>query len=236
MSASLGPTFRYIRAITIMTITITRTRSPAITTTSFGNPNIHSSFHRPPPKPVSKDRGSPNSRRELDPALHVSDALFIARDDDFGSFIDRLAIFGTSACTAPQAVERKDDFSGAAFANRHAQGSDCAFKAAFVAAHGLVASGDKLDHESKHAPSGSQTGRSRKHENHKSHQSLVPGEQVACSSEPGEEGHRRGSVKPGHVRSAPVGRRSSVLPQMKRQTQLEGQVNEIGRASCRERV
>src|SRR5579883_57499 len=225
MSASLGPTFRYIRAITIMTITITRTRSPAITTTSFGNPNIHSSFYRPPPKPVSKDRSSPNSRGELVPALHVSDALFIARDDDFGSLIEWLAIFGTSACTAPQAVERKDDFSGAAFANRHAQCPDCAFEAAFVAAHGLVASGDELDHESKHAPSGNQTDRCGKHENDKSYQSRVACEQVTCSSEPGEEGHRRGSVKPGDVRSAPVRRGSSVLPQVKRQTQLEGQVN-----------
>ena len=47
MRASLGPALRYIRATTIMTIKITRTSSPAPTTTSIGNPNIRTSSFYP---------------------------------------------------------------------------------------------------------------------------------------------------------------------------------------------
>src|SRR3982074_161053 len=87
IKASFGPTFRYILAITIMIIKSPRTRSPAMTTTSFGNPNIKPPFdcsglfvsNASPRKPLL---------RELFPLLHVGNSLFIALDDHLGAFLD----------------------------------------------------------------------------------------------------------------------------------------------------
>src|SRR6266852_1803189 len=105
MRASLGPTLRYIRAMTIMTIKITRTSSPAPTTTSVGNPNMTTSLSFHP----SGLFASYCSRRksllgEFFPLPDVGNALFIPLDDHFGALLDGFAVVAASARAATRST------------------------------------------------------------------------------------------------------------------------------------
>src|SRR5215472_6969815 len=103
IKASLGPTFRYMRAITIMSIKSPRTSEPAMTTTSVGNPNITASllFHC---YGLIASYFSPinPSLREFIPALDVGDSLLVALDDYLCALFNGLAVAAARTGAAPR--------------------------------------------------------------------------------------------------------------------------------------
>src|SRR5947209_6359246 len=104
-----------------MIIKSPRTRSPAIITTSFGNPNIKPPFD---PSGLFVSNASPRKLllRKFFPPLHVSDSLFVTLDDDLSPFLDRFAIIAARPGTTPDSRHRENDFARAAFPDRHANG------------------------------------------------------------------------------------------------------------------
>src|SRR5260370_31075815 len=98
MRVSLGPALRYIRATTIITIKITRTSSPAPTTTSIGNPNISTFLSSTRPDCLCRTSVQETLLRKFLPPLHVSDPLFIALNDHLGAFLHGLSVIAACAC------------------------------------------------------------------------------------------------------------------------------------------
>src|SRR5215467_12418846 len=152
INASFGPTFLYIRAMTIMIIKSPRTSDPAMTTTSIGNPNIRTPLFHPRGLIASYFSPSNPLLRELFPPLYVSDSLVIPLDHDFRTFLNGLAVTATRAGAAPRPTKGKNDFPGAVLANWHAQCSERTFYAPVFAAHGQVIGLDKLHHEFENHP------------------------------------------------------------------------------------
>src|SRR5205809_2243644 len=110
INASLGPTFRYIRAMAIMTIKSPRTSDPAITTTSVGNPNIRTSPFDPSGLFASCFSPTNSSLRELFPLLYISDSLFIPLDHHFRTLLDGFAVLAPRSRATTSSTERKNDF------------------------------------------------------------------------------------------------------------------------------
>src|SRR5207245_11049178 len=122
----------------IMIIKMPRTRSPAMTTTSFGNPNIKPPFstlpdclHRTPVRETF-------SVRKLLPPLHVGDAPFVALDDDFSSFLDRFAVTAARAGAPPYSRQRENDFTRTVLPDRHADGPERTLHSVVLALHRCV--------------------------------------------------------------------------------------------------
>src|SRR5215471_1825578 len=153
ISASLGPTFRYMRAITIMIIKRTRTSSPAPTRTSIGNPNIRTSLFHSRLLPSCRSLHK-SLLRELLPPLHIGNPAVIARNHHFGAFLNGRAIIASRTCATPRASKREDDFSCAVLANRHAQRSQRPFDAPVFATHRRVGRMHQLHHEFEDHPAG----------------------------------------------------------------------------------
>src|SRR6266436_2161095 len=157
IKASFGPTFRYILATTIMIIKSPRTRSPAMMTTSFGNPNIKPPFR--PLRTVLIERQSEKSLlRKLFPPLHVGDSFFVALNHDFGAFLDCFASVGARAGASPHPCQRENDFARAVLPNRHAEGSERTLHTVVFALHGCVGRTDEFHHEAEDHPSSHQAG------------------------------------------------------------------------------
>src|SRR6266478_681141 len=201
IKASLGPTFRYILAITIMIIKRPRTRSPAMITTSFGSPNIkppleHSGLF------VSNASPRKHSLREFFPPLHVSNPLFIPLDDDFSPLLDRVAVIAARAGAPPHSRQGKNNFAGAARADRHADCAEQTLDPVVLALHRRVGRAHDFHHETEDDESRRQACEGGKQQAEYCEQVRMPGEEIAGATEPGQKGHGRRSVEPGNVRTA----------------------------------
>src|SRR6266478_5133496 len=190
IKASLGPTFRYILAITIMIIKRPRTRSPAMITTSFGSPNIkppleHSGLF------VSNASPRKHSLREFFPPLHVSNPLFIPLDDDFGPLLDRVAVIAARAGAPPHSRQGKNDFAGAARADRHTDCAEQTLDPVVLALHRRVRRAHEFHHETEDDKSRSQARDGGEQQAGDCEQVRMPGEQVAGPAEPSQERHCR---------------------------------------------
>src|SRR5689334_21246664 len=152
INASLGPTFRYIRAMTIMIIKSPRTSDPAMTTTSIGNPNIKTSPFDTSGLFAACFSPTNSSLRELFPLLHVGNSFFIPFDHHFRAFLDGLPIPAARARTASRPTERKDDFARAILSDGHADGSQRTFHAVVFATHGCVGRLHQFHHELENHP------------------------------------------------------------------------------------
>src|SRR5215472_9270583 len=225
ISASLGPTFRYMRAITIMIIKRTRTSSPAPTRTSIGSPNIRTSlFHS---RLLSSCRSLDKSLlRELLPPLHVGNPAVIARNHHFGALLNGCAVIASRARATPRASKREDDFSGAVLANWHAQRSERPFDAAVFAAHRSVGCMHQLHHEFENHPAGEYSRQGRDGQRSQGQEMGVTRQQIASSTKPGEKRHDRGGVEPRDLRTgnaafmeAAFGE-TAVVPAMKMKGQM----------------
>src|SRR4029077_15472378 len=146
---------------------------------------------------------SRNSRlHKFVPTFYVGDSLLIFLDDNFRAFFDGDAIFAARAGAASATTERKDDFAGAIFANGHADLAKGTDDAAIFCLQRLIGRADELQEETKNHPTGSEPGEGGKEHDEERNDVRILRQQIACATEPREEGEDRGGIEPGNVHTA----------------------------------
>src|SRR5713226_10524280 len=136
-----------------MIIKMPRTRSPAMTTTSFGNPNIKPPFSTRSGLFVSNASPRKLLLRKFFPPLHVGDSLFVPLDHDLSPFLDRFAVIAARAGTTPHSRHRENHFAGTVLPDRHADGPERTLHPVVFALHRCVGRIHEFHHETEDHPS-----------------------------------------------------------------------------------
>src|SRR5437867_1970412 len=189
INASLGPTFRYIRAMTTMIIKSPRTSDPAMTNTSIGNPNIKTSPFDPSGLFAACFSPTNSSLRELFPPFYVGDSLLIPLDHHFRAPLDCFAVIAARSRATTCPTERENDFSSAVFANPHTDGSQRPFHSMVFCAHRRIVRLHQLHHELEDHAAREQPRDHRNPERHHGQKMRMPRQQVTRAAKPGQKGH-----------------------------------------------
>src|SRR5215472_312288 len=165
---------------------------------------------------------------EFLPRLHIGDPFFVTTDYDFRAFFDGRAVVAARAETTAHALLFEDDFAGAAVPDGNADRTDRAFMAVIPFVHVGLRVLQEPGHEPEDQPPREHPREHRDRQTRSRNEARMRGEDVAGSSEPGEESEHRGGVEPGQVQaSLRSAQRCTVMPdrpdRMKGQVRLERQ-------------